>query len=708
MSEQRPYRVTGSAADVRLGRVKRLSVLSFAAAFAAINQVTTQHAASVLGDAPWLGRPLFHLPEFGPLYAPWSWIEWWIRWHAARALAPLWSLCAREALYPTAMIAGVACAAIAIARQGWLANNSDLHGSARWAVARDVLAARLVERWRVLPRSVRRMAERLRLIRPLRNRAGVYLGMWRRWPWPWYLRDCGRTHILVFAPTQSGKGAGVVLPTLLTWPHSVLVHDVKIENWNLTAGARKRMGQLCLKFEPASAEPGLARFNPLAEVRLRTPYEVRDVQNIVKLLIDPYGAGPPDHWERAGSEAFEAFILHALYEGHEPSLAGVADLLFDPDRTVNETMEHLMHAEHDPTGTMGWRDRRGNPTRTHRFIAGGMRGLLDIAEKERSSIISEVKGFLGLYRDPVVAANTAVSDFRIDDLVNHRRPLSLYIAVTVADQKRMKPLFRLVLAQILNRLTERLEYRDGRAVPAGKRPLLMMIDEFPTLGRLDMLAEALSLIAGYGIKACLIAQDMKQIYKAYGHDETITSNCDTRVAYRPNSFETAQLLSQVIGQTTVRHAHRTVSGAGASVSEPEVARPLLAPDEALRLGDDEALIFTGGLPPIRATKLRHFREKLLKGLVKLRAPVASDRIERTAQPPAATPTTGEPQSESVTAAVRETSAPTFTQANPAAAAKKATPKPTAGEQLSFLKFAVENGNDCDDAPNAGDAKERLL
>ena len=140
-----------------------------------------------------------------------------------------------------------------------------------------------------------------------------------------------------------------------------------------------------------------------------------------------------------------------------------------------------------------------------------MRSLLDMAEKERASVISEVKGFLRLYRDPVIAANTAVSDFRIDDLVNHRRPLSLYIAVTVADQDRMRPLMRLVLAQILNRLTERLEYRDGRAVTGYRHRLLLMIDEFPTLGRLDMFAKSLSLIAGYGIKACLIAQDITQI-----------------------------------------------------------------------------------------------------------------------------------------------------------------------------------------------------
>jgi type IV secretion system protein VirD4 len=695
MAEQHHYRVGSSAASARLLRVKCLAMLSLAGAFIAVNWVTTQHAAGVLGDAPWLGEPLFHLPEFGPLYAPWSWVRWWIHFHAASALAPLWTLCAKETLYPTALIATVACAAIAIARQGWLPNHSDLHGSARWAVGADVLAAGLVERRPLLPPRIRRAIEGLGLLRPIRNRAGIYLAKWRRW----YLRDCGNTHVLVFAPSQTGKGSGIVIPTLLKWPHSVLVHDVKIENWNLTAAARKRMGQVCLKFEPASAEPGLARFNPLAEVRLRTPYEIGDVQNIVKILIDPQGFGPPDHWERAGSEAFEAFILHTLYEGREPTLAGVADLLFDPERTVNETMEHLMRAEHDPTGAMGWKDRRGNPTRTHRFIAGGMRGLLDIAEKERSSIISEVKGFLGIYRDPVVAANTAVSDFRIEDLVNYRRPISLFIAVSLAHQKRMRPLFRLMLTQILNRLTERLNFVDGRAVPAGKRPLLLMMDEFATLGRLDMFAESLSLIAGYGIKACLITQDMKQIYKAYGHDETITSNCDTRVAYRPNSLETAQLLSNVIGQTTVRHEHRTVSGPHATVSQPELGRPLLAPDEAMRLGDSEALIFTGGLPPIRATKLRHFRETLLRALVKLRAPVASDRIERaaesnvrTAPPPAPQIENGRAPAQQISEATKPTSM---------------NPTPRAGEQLSFLKFAVERGNHAERA-NEKDAKERLL
>ena len=696
MAEQRPYRVPGSAVDARLGRVKRLTLLSLVSSFIAINWVTTQHAASVLRYAPWLGRPLFHLKS-AVIYAPWSWMVWWSRWYWAPQLKPLWAQSAREALYPMAVVTAVCCAAIAIARKGWFATASDLHGSARWANTRDLREARLID-----PREshLRSIAARLRLLRPVPRRAGIYLGVWRRW----HLRDCGRTHVLVFAPTQSGKGRGIVIPTLLTWPHSVIVHDLKGENWALTAGARKHLGQLCLKFEPASPESGLARFNPLAEVRLRTAYEVRDVQNIVQLLLDPDGRGLPDHWSRAGSEAFEAFILHRLYEGREPTLGGVGNLLFDPERKADETVEHLMRAEHDPTGALGWKDAHGNPTRTHPFVAGGMRSLLDMAEKERASVISEVKGFLRLYRDPVIAANTAVSDFRIDDLVDHRQPLSLYIAVTLADQERVRPLMRLVLAQILNRLTERLEYRDGRAVTAYRHRLLLMIDEFPTLGRLDMFAKSLSLIAGYGIKACLIAQDLTQIYGAYGRDETLTSNCDTRVAFRPNGIETARLLSQMTGETTVRHAHQTVSSSGASVSEPEFARPLLTPDEAMRLGASEALIFASGQPPIRAAKFRYYRERLFKQLAMIPPPPVSDRIEHKSE-----------IAQGVQQDKNQTTSPTSEEVKPiqqpdvqVVTGRPRHVKPVPAEQLSFLKFAVEGGNGTADSPKEEGVKERLL
>ena len=158
-----------------------------------------------------------------------------------------------------------------------------------------------------------------------------------------------------------------------------------------------------------------------------------------------------------------------------------------------------------------------------------------------------------------------------------------------------------------------------------------MIDEFPSLGRLDVFAESLALVAGYGIKACLIAQDLSQIHAAYGHDEAITSNCHTRVAFAPNRIETARLLSQMTGETTVRHAHRTVSNSGASVSEPEVARPLITPDEVMRLGANEALIFTSGRPAIRARKLALLQRSILQAPRGRFLRRKSDRIEPAAE-----------------------------------------------------------------------------
>ena len=620
MAEYRPYRVANRSAKARLAQMKLISVASFATAALFINWWVTQHAARLFGYAPALGPSLI-----GGLYAPWEWIVWWTRWHEAERLQPMWELCAREAALPLLVAAGLAAGAINFARW-WLRDTTpDLHGSARWANAQEVRASGFLAPLQYLPRTVRRWLVGAGLLKPLKPRDGIYVGAWGVPGKLRYLRDCGPGHVLVFAPTRSGKGLSVIVPTLLTWRHSTLVHDPKDELWPLTAGARKRMGQLCLRFAPALSEPGLARFNPLAEVRLRTPREVSDVHNIVRMVSDPYGKGPPSHWDRAGDAALTGFILHQLYEGRAPTLAGVEARLSDPEQGIQETIEEVMRAEHDPAGGMGWRDSRGNPTRTHQVVARAMRSLLNKAEKERSAVISQIVELLALYRDPAVAANTAVSDFRIEDLINHRRPLSLYIHVPLADQESLTPLIRLVLSQVLHRLTERLDHRDGRAVPSGRHPLLMVVDEFPVLGRLELLARSLSLIAGYGIRACLAAQDLTQIYEAYGHNESITSGCDTKVALTPNNIQTAEELSKLLGPASVRHEHRTRAGGGASVSEPEVSRPLMTPDEVRRLGVDETLIFARGQRPIRAALLRFYEQPYFKRLATIMPPAASDR-----------------------------------------------------------------------------------
>ena len=145
MAEQRPYRVPGFSTDARLARAKRLALLSLAGAFHRDQLGDDAACGERACDASWLGHPLFHL-RGAAVYAPWSWIVWWTRWYWAPQLKPLWDECAREALYPMAVVTAVCCSAIAMVRHGWFANISDLHGSARWATTRDLRAARLIDR----------------------------------------------------------------------------------------------------------------------------------------------------------------------------------------------------------------------------------------------------------------------------------------------------------------------------------------------------------------------------------------------------------------------------------------------------------------------------------------------------------------------------------------------------------------------------------
>ncbi len=625
MAELRPYRAPGSTA-LRLRHVRMFAGTALGLSFLILNWMTTQHAAWLMGDSPRLGQALFALPWVGPVYAPWKWMAWAWHWWGSGRMRPLWLLSIREVLYPMAPLAFVAVGAIALVRQGWLQTMPDLHGSARWASTRDVKMAGFLETSTWIGTRLRRVAVRLHLARAVPRRAGIFLAAWVYRGWRWFLRDCGQSHVLVLAPTRTGKGAGVVIPTLFTWPHSVIVHDLKGENWAVTAGWRKRAGHICLKFDPTDTSGSSVKYNPLEQVRLRTDHEAEDVQNIVHMIVDPDGKGLNDHWVKTGAALMTGGILHVLYAEPNKTLRGVAGLLSDPAMTLQETIERMLQTEHDPSGAMGWRDYRANPTRTHPIVAESMRELLNKSENERSGVLSTAMSFLSLYRDPVVAANTERSEFRISDLMNHERPVSLYLVVPLSSRDRLRPLIRLILNQIVRTLTTTMTYRDGRAVADHKHPLLLMLDEFPMLGRLEIFAEALSLIAGYGIRACLIAQDLSQIHAAYGHEEAITSNCNTRVALTPNRIETARWLSAMAGETTVRHSHRTVSSSGASTSEPEIARALMTPDEVMRMSDNEALIFTSGQPAMRAAKLRYFKEPLFIERAKIPPPQQSDRI----------------------------------------------------------------------------------
>jgi type IV secretion system protein VirD4 len=245
-------------------------------------------------------------------------------------------------------------------------------------------------------------------------------------------------------------------------------------------------------------------------------------------------------------------------------------------------------------------------------VASAAREVLNKSENERSGVLSTAMSFLGLYRDPTVAATTSACDWRIADLVDADRPVSLYLVIPPSDISRTKPLVRLVLNQIGRCLTERLE---GDPSKSRKHKLLLMLDEFPALGRLDFFETALAFMAGYGIRAYLIAQSLNQISKAYGENNAILDNCHVRIAFSSNDERTAKRISDALGTATELRAQRNYAGhrlapwlSHVMVSRQETARPLLTPGEVMQLPPADELVMISGLAPIRAKKLRYYED----------------------------------------------------------------------------------------------------
>jgi len=509
--------------------------------------------------------------------------------------------------------------------------NEFLHGSARWAEEKDIQAAGLLQQSRTFLEMVTG--------KDSPTSAGVYVGGWEDKDGKfYYLRHNGPEHVLTYAPTRSGKGVGLVVPTLLSWPASTVVTDLKGELWALTAGWRKKHAKnKVMRFEPASINGGLC-WNPLDEIRMGTEYEVGDVQNLVTLIVDPDGKGLDSHWQKTAFALLVGVILHALFKAkHEGTLAtlpSVDAMLADPNRDIAELWMEM--------ATYGHQDGQN-----HLAIGSAARDMMDRPEEEAGSVLSTAKSYLSLYRDPVVARNVNKSEFRIRDLMNHDDPVSLYIVTQPNDKARLRPLVRIMVNMIVRLLADKMDFEKGRPVAHYKHRLLMMLDEFPSLGRLEILQESLAFVAGYGIKCYLICQDINQLKSretGYGHDEAITSNCHVQNAYPPNRVETAEHLSRLTGQTTVIKEQITTSGrrtaammGQVSRTIQEVQRPLLTADECLRMpgprknaeGEIEQpgdmVIYVAGYPAIYGKQPLYFKDPIFQARAAIVAPKFSDK-----------------------------------------------------------------------------------
>ncbi len=567
-----------SAAKILWGQVLAVFLIILISVWAA-----TQWTASALGYQPELGSPWFS--AFGhPVYRPYD-LFWW--WFSYDAYAP-------QIFDKGGMIAtsgGFVAIVVAIAMSVWRGRenrNANTYGTARWATREDIRKAGL-------------FAD-----------SGVVLGQFNNN----YLRHDGAEHVLCFAPTRSGKGVGLVIPSLLTWPGSAIVHDIKGENWDITAGFRSTFSRT-LRFDPTN--PLSNGYNPLVEVR-KGEWEVRDVQNVADVLIDPEGSlEKRNHWEKTSHALLVGAILHVLYAGPDKSLAGVAAFLSNPNETIENTLYAMMDTPH-----LG-------DAAPHPVVASAARELLNKSDNERSGVLSTAMSFLGLYRDPVIAKVTSHSDWRIADLVEGR-PASLYLVVPPSDISRTKPLIRLILNQIGRRLTEEFDPKTKR------QRVLLMLDEFPALGRLDFFESALAFMAGYGLKAFLIAQSLNQIERAYGQNNAILDNCHVRVAFATNDERTAKRVSESLGTTTEQRSMKNYAGHRLSpwlghlmISRSETARALLTPGEVLQLPETDEIVLMSGASPIKAKKARYYMDRRLQARV-IKAPASCGQAKAPRSP----------------------------------------------------------------------------
>ena len=532
----------------------------------------------------------------------------------------------------------------------------------------------------------------------------------------------GVEHMLLMAPTRSGKGVCTIIPTGLIWKHSIFFFDPKGELWNLTSGYRKNvLKQKVLKFQPLCTDGSAARWNPLAEVNYRTTEELSDVQSIVSVMVRPDGESKGDEfWPNSAAALLNGVILHLLYKHDRenrplPCPTDIMSFLSSPDKSTEELFTDMRDYPHiSPEEFMevpevgedgkplkdenGIIKRKKNPLKeiygeyikdfrpfahkdalgikvksideirvalqqkidkgekiqwnsvdeaglsvsapyhmllSHPKVAECAANILNGAQQTTASIMQTAQTSLAIYQDPVVQNNTAVSDFAIRDLLDPQQEVSLYLCMEVKDIAAVKPIARLFIQMICSKLIRDMKFETDPNKPAPKKQrLLLMLDEFPQLGNMKCIELALAICAGYGIKVCIVCQDVNQLNKEYTKDNSIGSNCHVHIYFTPNidsGGATAEAISKTLGKRTISTTSHSDGGGGwfkGSDSISQTGRELMTPDEVSHMSSEKELIFVAGHKAIFGDKLRYYEHPFLIKRTQMKCPATSDTVTR--------------------------------------------------------------------------------
>jgi type IV secretion system protein VirD4 len=406
----------------------------------------------------------------------------------------------------------------------------------------------------------------------------------------------GTEHVIVYAPTRSGKGVGVVIPNLLSWSDSVVVLDMKKENFIKTAGFRAAHGQKVYLFDPINPEGRTARYNPLSCVR-RDPADLYDdLQRIAGMLFPPEPRGDP-FWAEA---ARSAFIAIGGYIAETPQLPfTIGEIL----RQLTAAADVKAHFESVLSA------RKSGPNQLSASCVAALNDFLAASENTLQSVRKTVTARLGLWLNPRIDAATSASDFDLSKL--RSEAISIYLAVTPDNLDRLAPLLNLFFQQVIDLNARELPEHN----PAHSRQLLLLLDEFSSLGHVGVLAKSVAFIAGYGIRLLTILQSPSQLRAIYGADEAknFLTNHAVEIVFTPKEHDVAVELSERFGTQTVEARSRSrpwgFSNRSRSETISDHRRPLLLPQELKLTPKANAFVLMAGVPPILADKLIYYEDR---------------------------------------------------------------------------------------------------
>lgn len=463
------------------------------------------------------------------------------------------------------------------------------------------------------------------------------------------LMHFGQQHMLLVAPTGSGKGVGIVTPNLLNYPESIFMYDMKGADWELTAGHRSRnLNNICIKFEPTNDDGSSCMYNPMDFIIPGTPQEVNESGVLAHMLVDSDGKGiDGDHWKTNATKLLAAAILHIIYTKKEKNLASVTAFLsgINPDTgdAYNDVKEWLgemcdknnfgiphleAYAYYHNMSVDEARLKVGNlfdGKGYNKFIKQVASALYNTPEKELGSIISSANTPLDLFNDPIIAKNTSTSTIKLTDFQSGPKPVTLYIVVRPKDQERIRPITRILLTQLIDTVQETEKNKQ--------RELLFLLDEFATLRKMPVVARALATIRSFRARFLLVVQDLSQLEEYYDKlSSSIISNSGIRIYYPANDSKTNEQAAKSTGETTYVSESVSVSqqktalfnieglfgNNSVSTSYQETQRTLLTSNEVSTMGiNKNTLIFREGQHVILGDAYKYFEDPTITSILNL-------------------------------------------------------------------------------------------